>query len=123
MPDTPLNPDALEAAAKALRDDHANRTQFYVLPAWEKTPHESKELFRAKANAAVSAYLAAAQPVVDSVEELDALPKGSVFRAMNNWIWEVQRVGYFITTGMNGPVSAENIHLPARVLCRPSEQP
>lgn len=67
----------------------------------------------------VDNYLAVAQPEVNSIEELDALPNGSVIRAKNSWIWEVQRVGDFITTGMNGPVSAESIHLPARVLYRP----
>lgn len=54
-----LNPEALEAAAKALRDDHANRAEYYVVPEWNDTSYGQKLVFRGKARAAVSAYLAA----------------------------------------------------------------
>ncbi|MGP5391519.1 hypothetical protein [Glutamicibacter arilaitensis] len=64
---TPLNPDALEAAAKSL-DVNYNPEQWPVMAS----------MMRDYAEAAVSAYLAVAQPVVNSMEELEALPVGSV---------------------------------------------
>ena len=48
-------PEQVEAAAKALRDDHANRTDTYVVPAWEDTSHGDKIVFRGRARAALMA--------------------------------------------------------------------
>lgn len=59
MPDTPLNPDALEAAADAVIDASFG----------QELPEAPIDL----ATAAVSAYLAVAQPVVNSVEANKAL--------------------------------------------------
>ena len=63
MPDTPLNPDALEAA----------ENMFIFMCADGYTPKAEDA-----AESLVSAYLAVAQPEVNSVEELDALPEGTV---------------------------------------------
>lgn len=59
--DIPLNPAALEAAAKAL-DSNFNPDQYPIMAA----------MFKDYAETAVSAYLAAAQPVVNSVEVIPA---------------------------------------------------
>lgn len=58
MPDTPLNPDALEAAADAVIDASFG----------QELPEAPIDL----ATAAVSAYLAAALPEVTSVESIPA---------------------------------------------------
>lgn len=65
MSDTPLNPDARRAAFEAVQaiDGPASIGTMEVV------------------DVAVSAYLAAAQPEVKSVEELDALPAGSLVRS------------------------------------------
>lgn len=71
----PLNPDALDAAAKALEERITTDT------ADLEADGQMRLARRLEAQAAVSAYLAAAQPVVNSVEELDALPHGTVIMA------------------------------------------
>ena len=65
MPDTPLNPDALEVAVRAFQKN-AN--------AYMQALYTSDEVIED----AITAYLTAAQPEVNSVEELDALPEGTV---------------------------------------------
>lgn len=117
MPDTPLNPDALEAAAKALWEWWNPE-----LP-WEENDDRTKEQWRDEmAKAALSAYLAVAQPEVKSVEELDALPIGTVVYA-NNHIGPAERfdigwMGCGNTAAWSSPVLARD-GLPARVLYRP----
>ena len=64
MNQPPLNPDALEAASNAVR-----RIALGELNSWDV------------AEAAITAYLAAALPEVTSVEELDQLPQGAVIMA------------------------------------------
>lgn len=61
MPNTPLNPDALEVAER-----------------WMQEKSATFGLHWKNAKPIIEAYLAVAQPVVTSVEELDALPIGSV---------------------------------------------
>ncbi|PCC31412.1 hypothetical protein [Glutamicibacter sp. BW77] len=104
MPNTPLNPDALEAAAKA--------TMGIV---YGKLPAE--EMHVAVARAAVSAYLAAAQSVVNSVEELDALPHGTViFNSLDEAVSKYGDDWYF--PGIKHRF-ATVVSLPARVLYLP----
>ncbi|HJX77309.1 hypothetical protein [Glutamicibacter sp.] len=115
MPNTPLNPDALETAAKATMG-----TVYGNLP--------TEEMHVAVARAAVSAYLAVAQPVVNSVEELDKLPAGSVILDGDPCVlqmvekssivgseWAIANAEHIYTTG--------KITLPARVLYRPEVKP
>ena len=56
--------EAAEAAAKALHQDAANRNDMMHFDTWEKTPHGFKELFRARARAA----LTAAAPIIRADE-------------------------------------------------------
>lgn len=70
MPDTPLNPAARRASFEAVQaiDGPASIGSMEVV------------------DVALSAYLAVAQPEVNSVEELDALPHGTVIMATGgNW--------------------------------------
>ena len=62
---TPINPDALEAGAKAMYETMSLPGDW----SWEKLRGD-QAYHRDIAQSAVSAYLAVAQPVVNSMEEL-----------------------------------------------------
>lgn len=72
MPDTPLNPDALEAGAKALfmreRKYHTPSIECPEPPNWEDLTETSMEHYRGNARA----VLAVAQPEANSVESIPA---------------------------------------------------
>lgn len=112
MPDTPLNPDALEAATRAVslaeREMHTN---------------ESLGKQRHIARRAVSAYLAAALPEVSSVEELDQLPHGAIVLDADDDPMMLSPDGEgnadwvrFYDPGWYG---SDHVALPARVLYSP----
>lgn len=69
---TPLNPDALEVAAKALYDHFKNQAanDGDSWPELEERDEVGHGIARDDAEVAVSAYLDVAQLVVNSVEEL-----------------------------------------------------
>ena len=112
MPDTPLNPDGVLAATEAI----------YALPLGI-----GKVMAERYAQEAVSAYLAVAQPEVNSLEELDALPVGSLIM-MSGVVapflhtddgWESTRTpGKPVWDYTNNPH-----YFPARVLYRPEVKP
>ena len=77
---TPLNPDALEAGAKALLA--VQQPEVSADYAWNVQFEDGRDELRNEARAAVSAYLGVAQLVVNSVEELDALPQETVIRSV-----------------------------------------
>lgn len=52
--------EQVEAAAKALRADKANRTDTYRVPDWEDTPYGDKLVYRGQARAALVAAAAVA---------------------------------------------------------------
>ena len=70
MTNTPLNPDALEASAAAARIDWSGRTD------WNGAPNSVQIAYRKVARAAVSAYLASAQPEVNSYDPRELNRKG-----------------------------------------------
>lgn len=78
---SPINPGALEAAAKELFLEEEN-TAYVAYPEWDSPENIGKESYIEIARAVVSAYLAAALPEVTSVEELEALPQNSVIRSV-----------------------------------------
>lgn len=51
----PITDEMVEAAARALRDDKANRTDVYAVPTWEDTRYGDKLVFRGQARAALEA--------------------------------------------------------------------
>lgn len=107
---TPLNPDARRAAFEAVQDIDGPASI------------GSMEIV----DVAVSAYLAVAQPVVSSVEELDALPVGSVVRGgEDDLIGEKIRFSPYLphwcTTGEEEEADKRDL-LPARVLYLPTEE-
>ena len=122
MPNTPLNPDALEAGAKALLA--VQQPEVSADYAWNVQFEEGRNELRNETRAAASAYLAVALPVVNSVEELDKLPVGSVILDGDPCVlqmvekssivgseWAIANAEHIYTTG--------KITLPARVLYRP----
>lgn len=77
MPDqTPLNPDGVEALAFHLFESEGGERK-----QWEDVNRKiNKRYYRSIARDAAHAYLAAAQPVVNSVEQLKKLPKGTIIK-------------------------------------------
>lgn len=124
MNQPPLNPDALEAMSREIApnlweiiDRHHDNP---------RTPDYRKYVL-AKAEKLASDYLAAAQPEVTSVEELDQLPVGSVVRGgVDDLVGEKIRFNPYLphwcTIGEEVEADKRDL-LPARVLYRPSEQP
>lgn len=111
MTDTPLNTGALAHARSATFD------------CWENGGNMDD-----LAECTIEAYLAVARPVVNSVEELDALPVGSVILDGDPCVlqmvekssivgseWAIANEEHIYTTG--------KITLPARVLYRPEVKP
>lgn len=105
MNQPPLNPDALRRAADAVSELYADGH----CPKAEDA-----------AEVAVSAYLAAALPEVTSVEELRALPIGSVIIDGDGdaGILEPETIAFGETRPLPYPYVAKH-YLPARVLYRP----
>lgn len=114
MNQPPLNPDALDKAALAM---------CHYVVANREMGHGIRPVYHQyqSAKAAVSAYLAVAQPEVNSVEELDALPTGTVVRDSDGDVWE-RWIRSWKTIGViHEFVGAEAIILPASVLYCPEE--
>lgn len=119
-----LDTNALEAGAKALflreRKYHTPSIECPEPPTWEDLTETSMEHYRGNARA----VLAVAQPVVSTVEELNALPVDTVIldgdpcvlqmvekSAIVGSEWAIANEEHLYTTG--------KITLPARVLYRP----
>lgn len=113
MPNQPLNPDAAWEAVLSVSD------LFHI-------DTENAEVITREA---ISAYLAFAQPVVNSVEELDNLPVESVLLDADNCVMQILHNGeqylngdpyreYCMVGDTRGYESVE-VALPARVLYRP----
>ena len=115
---TPLNPDALASMARihfeSGRTDHRK---------WEHLYPEIQDTLIAEMRPYAEAVLAVAQPEVNSVEELDQLPVGSVIRGeeddlVSEKIRHSPYLPYWVTTG-NEVEADERDLFPARVLYRP----
>ncbi|MGP9033657.1 hypothetical protein ACT17S_11365 [Glutamicibacter mysorens] len=125
MPDTPLNPDALEAASRTVHPGYWNLIDKYPE---ERIAQKSKSNLIEEAHSTVSAYLAVAQPEVNSVEELDALPVGTVVLST---AYVAKQDGYEYPCAFQKLYTGEwhrggrlsdthpDYFLPARVLCHP----
>lgn len=120
MPDTPLNPDALEAMSRVMNPlawgmiDRYPEDELVIM---------TKEAELSKAEKLARAYVAVAQPVVNSVEELDALPVGSVVRGgeydlVGEKIRHSPYPPHWCTIGEEVEAYERDL-LPARVLYRP----
>ena len=121
---TTLDPRALEAAARELFESEEN-TAMVEYPEWDSPKNVGKPLYIEDAEAAITAYLAVAQPVVETVEELEGLPARTIIvdatgRARR---WE----GEYWTDATTESYTHEGLEhwgmLPARVIWRPHENP
>lgn len=129
MPDTPLNPDALEAGAKAIdpgvygtfEADLVKHAGFSKTAAREYADAKKRQL-EGMARAAVSAYLAAALPEMTEREQVTALPDKIVLEDRRGTIWQKIN-GTWYTPGSKHDYSDQSVMLPARVLYRPEVKP
>jgi len=114
---TPLNHEALEAAAKAIFDV---RDDEFDLEDWDDLGATERERYECDARAALSAYLPVAQPVVNRVEEIYALPDGSVLANKHGYIGIIK--DGWVHEGQGRPITlvyVQEFFLPATVLQRP----
>ena len=111
MPDNPLNPDALEKASREV---------FREVLGFDKS--QSTRVARR----AIAAYLAVAQPVVNTVEELDQLPLGTIIEdSDDDCVLQALERGSIMGTewyipGVEKIFTSKDVELPARVLYRPA---
>lgn len=118
----PLNPDGIEAAARALIA--VQQPEVSADYAWNVQFDDGREELRKEAAAAVSAYLAAALPEVTSVEELEALPAKTVILDSHGDVSVITETGLFMCDdGDCYELDEVADDLPARVLYRPGETP
>lgn len=108
MNQPPLNPDALAQAKAAAVDCRINGGSTEDVT-----------------ECAVEAYLAVAQPVVNSVEELDALPPESYVQGWDGFKHAKTHSGDWVlcVEHTRGSHNSESIELPALVLYRPEVKP
>lgn len=114
MTNTPLNPDAIEHAIKEVYGDGPRMD-------WpsDMTGYQThRDYARTIVEQIASAYLAVAQPVVNSVEELDKLPLMTILCDFHGYRAEKWTHGFKLV----GSVGVYSITLPARVLYRPTEE-
>lgn len=114
MTNTPLNPDAL-ANLRLLADRATEEVRHAVIE-----PDVLHKLLD---------HLAAAQPVVNSVEELDALPLGTIIEdSDDDCVLQALERGSIMGTewyipGIEKIFTSKDVELPARVLYRPEVKP
>lgn len=125
----PLNPDAIEHAIKEVYGDGPRMD-------WpsDMTGYQThRDYARTIVEQIASAYLAVAQPVVNSVEELDKLPEGSVFIDDDGSVCQIKIDGdshfngdpyrRFSMVGDFKDYELDEVTFPARVLYLPTEEP
>lgn len=111
MPDTPLNPDAFDAAWEALYEAFSGRIG-------DLNGNDCERM----AETAIQAYLAAALPEVTEREQLTALHDKIVLEDRRGTIWQKIN-GNWYTPGSKHDYSDQSVTLPARVLYRPEVKP
>lgn len=126
-----LNPDALEAGAKAMYNEEPWQKSTYSVESysWEEIREEDRQAFREEAEVAVSAYLAAlpAPRAITTIAELEALPVGVVvidpYAAVCVRQYDMDFWGDWkrVTTAVAGGAHNHKPYLPARVLWVPTE--
>ena len=118
MSTTPLNTDAVTAVARALNEAGWSCYEGGMEPGKYDGCEDCQEVCNELARKALTAYLAVAQPVVNSVEELDALPSGAVVREDMGDIQEKFHTVWRSTVGTLRCTS-QDLFLPAQVLYLP----
>lgn len=130
MSDTPLNPDARTECVDMLLE-----IMGYPRDELFEYPNRADDSIRyiTRAERTLDKILAVAQPEVNTVEELDALPVQSVIEDAGGSVFEVAHNGErnsdgtfyreYLMTGYTHAYSVEEVDLPATVLKRAPETP
>lgn len=112
----PLNPDALDNLATVVFG--------FDIEEWNEHDEDEKRQLLAPYIRTIETYLAAALPEVTSVEQLKALPIGSVILDGGGDAGIIEPGAIlFAETNPLSPEYVAKHYLPARVLYRPGEQP
>lgn len=117
MPDTPLNPDAIEAVMVKLFPHHVG-----IGPNAGLLSESVARGAREHVESIVSAYLSVAQPEITSIEELVELPLGSLIQdSSGETLLRFDGPNYDWVTGGDGRynMAVQGLYLPARVIFRP----
>lgn len=128
MTNTPLNPDAVTVVARALNEAGWTCYEGGMEPGNYDKCEDCQEVCDKIARKALAA-LSATQPVVNSVEELDALPLGTVIQDSDDGcILQALERGSIMGTewyvpGVEEIYTSASVELPARVLYRPGDKP
>ena len=115
MTNTPLNPDGVTAAQDALWNSGIG-AQLRLM----------NEDCKIMSEIVLRVYLAAAQPEVNSVEELEALPLESVVRDKYGYVYLLEDEDdefKWSRNGLDAHFPSWGIVLPAHVLYRPEVKP
>lgn len=122
---TTLDLRGLEAAARVkCRLDEEQM----LLPDWDDLDGDQQDALRGEAEQIITAYLAVAQPIVETVEELEELPAETVIQTVDEGeteVWTTDGSGddEWSLAGSCQRFSARHIPLPVRVIHRSKEQP
>ena len=118
---TTLDPRALEAAARVkCRQDEEQM----LLPDWDDLDGDQQDALRGEAEQIIAAYLAAAQPVVTTVEELEGLEVGTIILDRFEDEAYTRIVGpRWVSWAEQDGLRHTEVALPARVIWRPHENP
>ena len=114
---TTLDPRALEAAAQVRYP--------YTETMWKHESQCGRDMYLDSERETITAYLAVAQPVVETVAELVELPAGTVIRCHSGTIlesfeaWEADLI--WCPTEDDGARKSREVPLPARVIWRPHD--
>ena len=117
---TTLDPRALDKAAEVK----ANLDAYdWGMPRWDDLDGDQQDALRGEAADIITAYLAAAQPVVETVQALKDLPVGVVVRSAAGTIACRADESAGVVFGDDRPFPWTSLMLPARVVWRPHESP
>ena len=118
---TTLDPRGLEEAARVkCRQDEEQM----LLPDWDDLDGDQQAALRGEAEQIITAYLEHAQPVVNTVEELEGLeglPVGTVVLDSHQEELVNLPEGWYCIAHNEMALPHEDIALPARVIWRPHE--
>ena len=115
---TTLDPRGLDKAAEV----RANLDAYdWGMPRWDDLEDEQRDALRGEASDIITAYLDSAQPVVETVEELEELPVGVVVLDSDQEELVNLPEGWYCIAHNELALPHEDIALPARVIWRPHE--
>ena len=113
-----LDPRGLEEAARVIA--HQN-SEILGHDTWDELEDEQRDCLHSEAADIITAYLEVAQPVVESVEGLAALPGRSAVVDADGMVAQMDAHDPHHWDGLERCWDATQIALPARVIWRPGQ--